>query len=154
MRRVFAAVFLSGALLAVAACGAEAEPQAAASAPAPDYSANTKTVCTALESVLSGETLQKKTDEALATALKDKKTLAEIEKASIEVMQGIFTEWAAGIEAEGAKAEDPQFKADVKGFADALKAEVAKIVKVDDADKVMDAAAVTSAGEKLDKYCA
>ncbi|GAB4049316.1 hypothetical protein [Catellatospora paridis] len=150
MRRVLAAVFLSGALLATAACGAEAEPEAAA----PDYSANTKTVCTALEEVLSGKTLEKQTSDALAAALKDKKTEAEIEKASIEVMQGIFTDWAAGIEAEGAKAEDPQLKADVKGFADALKAEVAKIAKLDDADKVMDAATVTAAGEKLDKYCA
>ncbi|WP_155374201.1 hypothetical protein [Catellatospora vulcania] len=150
MRRVLAAVFLSGALLATAACGTEAEPEAAA----PDYSANTKTVCTSLEEVLSGKTLEKETTDALATALKDKKTEADIEKATIAVMKTIFTNWAAGIETEAAKAEDPQFKADIKGFSDALRAEVEKIKAVDDADKIMDGATVTAAGEKLDKYCA
>ncbi|WP_144121867.1 hypothetical protein [Catellatospora sichuanensis] len=150
MRRALAAVFLSGALLATAACGTEAAPEAAA----PDYSANTKTVCTALEDVLSGRTLEKDTTDALAKAIKGKKTEAEIEKASIAVMKGVFTDWATDIEAEAAKAEDPQLEADIKGFAGALKAEVNKIKVVDDADKVMDGAAVTAAGEKLDKYCA
>ncbi|MFC7243283.1 hypothetical protein ACFQO7_12420 [Catellatospora aurea] len=149
MRRALAAVFLGGVLLATAACGTEAEPEAAA----PDYSANTKTVCTSLEEVLSGKTLEKETTDALAVALKDKKTQAAIEKASIAVMKDVFTNWAAGIEAEAAKAEDPQFKADIKGFADALKVEVEKIKKLDDADKITDGATVTAAGEKLDKYC-
>jgi hypothetical protein len=156
MRRALAAVLLGGALLVTAACGSTTDTGAAPSpsAAGPDYSANTKQVCGALEEVLSGKTLETETTKAVTDAVKGKTTEAQIDKATVEAMKKVFTKWADGIAAEAAKAEDPQVKQDIQAFATALKAEVKKMRTIDDADTVMDGAQIEAAGAKIDKHCA
>ena len=156
MRRALAAVVLGGGLLATAACGSAADPGAApaASSAAPDYSANTKQVCGALEEVLAGKTLEAETTKAVTDAVKGKTTEAQIDKATVDAMKKVFTKWADGIAAEAAKAEDPKLKAGIQAFATALKAEAAKMKTIDDADTMMDGSEIEKAGAEIDKFCA
>jgi hypothetical protein len=97
MRRAFAALLLGGALLVTAACGSNADTgaasdQASASASAaPDYSANTKQVCGALEEVLTGKTLDDEITKVVTAAIQGKTTEAQINQATVEAMKTVFT---------------------------------------------------------------
>jgi hypothetical protein len=129
MRRAFLAVTAGLFMLAGSACDsdADAKPEAAATAPtatattsaAPDYSANTKLVCTKLQTLYTAELRNFGTAMGKMVTYKETKQTAEAEKAETTAA-GQLKAAATKIRKETATAEDPDFIAAGKVSASKL----------------------------------
>ena len=155
MRRAFALVALSGALLAAAACGSNGDtPKAAATSAKPDYTANTKEVCTALATALATEPTEAQVTAAVTEAVKGK-TGAEANAAALAAVKKILTDWFAPVAVQAAKAEDPQFKAALTELGTGAAAAIGEIKSMDTIAADMTAAEgkFTALEAKVDTTC-
>jgi hypothetical protein len=123
MRTALTAVSLAGLLLTAAACssddsGAEtiaeapvAQPPASVTTtvPAPDYDANTRKVCAALNKVFDADVAEFGTAMGKMIAYKEAKQTAEAEKARKSASQEL-KDVAAKVRKETATAQDPELK--------------------------------------------
>jgi hypothetical protein len=128
MRRAFLAAALGGVLLASAACSSDAEtpaaapaaatPLAAATTPAPDYSANTKLVCGKVEKIFNDDLEGFGTQIGKMIAYKEAKQTVEAEK-SEKAAGKELREIGAKVKKATAAAQDPELK--TAGAASAAK---------------------------------
>jgi hypothetical protein len=124
MRRALLAVSLSGLLLAGAACGSggdseretaapvweQAPTSAPPAEPAPDYSADTKKVCTKVNKIFATEVPQFGSAVGKMIAYKEAKQAEEAEQAR-EAASKELKEVGAKVRKETSAAQDPEVKA-------------------------------------------
>jgi hypothetical protein len=128
MRRAFLAVTLGGILLTGAACDSDAKtstdaapagtPSAPSASPAPDYSANTRQVCGAVEKLYSGGLEGFNTQIGKMIANKEAKLPSEATKAR-EAAGKELEDVGDKIKQETASAQDPALQ--IAGAASAAK---------------------------------
>ncbi len=129
MRPAILAVALGGVLLAGTACDSEAKtprtaapsaatPSSVPTSPAPDYSSNTKQICSKLEKVLNQDLEGFGTQVGKMIAYKEAKQTAEAAKAQKAAGQAL-KDVGAKVKQETSVAQDPELR--VAGAASAAK---------------------------------
>ncbi len=117
MRRAILAVIAGSTLLAGAACDSDATPDTAAAptaaptsaSPAPDHSADTRRVCTRLQTIYQGELRDFGTAMGKLITYREAKQTAEANKAELAAAAELKAV-ASKIRKETAVAKDPEFQ--------------------------------------------
>jgi hypothetical protein len=155
LRRIILALTLSATVGLTAACGDDAKDTAgaasatsAAASPSVDLKANTEAVCKAVVAAYDKEKPELATvlGELLTAVAKEDKAAESAAKAKGEV---IFGRLAKAVEAEVAKAADPQVKAALQTFVTTW----AKTLTGNNLDDPAFEAEMDKAAAEAEKYC-
>jgi hypothetical protein len=157
MRRVLAIAGVGLALFAATACGTAKDGNstaANASKPATDYTANTKDVCTQLNTLFSGAVNDADVQKAVQDAVKGKKTEAEIKAAALAATQQYMVTAFAKIKEVAAKADNPELKDALLKIEADLETAVGTLKSLDDdIDKKLSAYDDSPESKKVDELC-
>ncbi|WP_027341273.1 hypothetical protein [Hamadaea tsunoensis] len=158
MRRVLAAAGVGVALLAVTACGTSKDtsssPTAAASSAAADHTANSKDVCTEINTTLNGVNDTAGLQKAVQDAMAGKKTQAEQQAAALMTAKAFLVQVFAKLKDVAAKAEDPELKAALLKIEADFEGVVTSMKSLDDdIDGKMKALDATDESKKVTTIC-
>ncbi|MEV0274225.1 hypothetical protein AB0H43_36100 [Hamadaea sp. NPDC050747] len=159
MRRALALTALGAALLTAAACGSSTDtttsgsPSTAATSAKPDYTANTKTVCTELKTKLSTMPSDTTLQTAVTEAIKGKKTQAEITAATVVAVKKVLVDWVAQVKDTAATAEDPELKAALLATEADMETAINGLTSLDDIEKSLAAIDQKDGSKKATTLC-
>jgi len=160
MRRALALAALGAALLTAAACSSgtdsttsSSSPSAAATSAKPDYTANSKTVCTEIKTKLSTMPSDATIQAAVTAAIKGKKTQAEITAATVVAVKKVLVDWVAQIKDTAATAEDPELKAAILATEADMETAINGLTSLDDIEKSLTAIDEKDGSKKASALC-
>ena len=161
MRRILAAVAMSAALFAAAACTDTAGSPSGGSSASPDGTASPIGIGPATDKVVCADTERLTNDygqrigEELVNVATSASTAAEGETKALAAIKKVLTDWASGVRTQASRTSNPDMKAALTEYATAVEKYVGQVNSIEDLANLQDLnfPNISAATDKIDKIC-